>query len=149
MPKQSAKPTVDLAELQAVHEALDRVQGIAEFDLDGTVLRANENFLAIFGYALDEVAGKHHRTFCDPEYAKSAEYAELWRKLGQGEFLAGEFKRVAQGGKDIYLQASYNPVLDGDGKPIRIVRFATDITGAKLQQPRQATLSAGDPRCSP
>ena len=133
MPKQIAKAPVDTAELLAVYEALDRVQAIVEFDLDGTVLRANDNFLQVFGYELDEIVGKHHRMFCEPEYAQSDAYAGLWRKLGRGEFHAAEFKRVAKGGRDVWLRASYNPVLNEDGEPVKVVKFATDVTAAKLQ----------------
>jgi methyl-accepting chemotaxis protein len=120
-------------DLLAIYEALDKVQAIIEFDLDGTVLSANENFLRIFGYELDEIVGKHHRLFCDPTYADSDEYAEFWKKLARGEFHAAEFKRLAKGGQSIWLRASYNPVLDKNGKPIRIVKFATDVTRSKLQ----------------
>jgi methyl-accepting chemotaxis protein len=117
----------------AVYQALDRVQAIIEFDLDGTVVTANENFRRIFGYEPDEVIGKHHRIFCDPSYAESDAYAEFWQRLGRGQYDAGEFKRLAKGGKEIWLQASYNPVFDKDGEPIRVVKFATDVTAAKLQ----------------
>ncbi len=120
-------------DLFAIYQALDRVQAIIEFDLDGTVISANENFLRIFDYELDEVVGQHHRMFCDPEYAESDAYAEFWNKLGRGEFHAEEFKRLANGGREIWLQASYNPVFDDDGKPLRVVKFATDVTASKLQ----------------
>jgi methyl-accepting chemotaxis protein len=116
----------------AVYEALDRVQALIEFDLNGTILSANRNFLDIFGYELDEIVGKHHRMFCEPEYAKSDEYAELWAKLGRGEFHCAEFKRLGKGGREIWLRASYNPVLDGKGRPIRVVKFATDVTASKI-----------------
>ena len=120
-------------DLFAIYQALDRVQAIIEFDLDGTVISANENFLHIFDYELDEVVGQHHRMFCDPEYAESDAYAEFWNKLGRGEFHAEEFKRLAKGGRELWLQASYNPVFDDDGKPLRVVKFATDVTASKLQ----------------
>jgi methyl-accepting chemotaxis protein len=120
-------------DLLAIYQALDRVQAIIEFDLDGKVVTANENFLRIFGYGLDEVAGKHHRLFCDPGYAESDAYAEFWKKLGRGEYHEAEFKRLAKGGEEIWLRASYNPVFDKDGKPVRVVKFATDVTASKLQ----------------
>jgi len=120
-------------DLNAVYQALDRAQALIEFDLEGIVVAANENFLKIFGYELEEVVGKHHRMFCDPDYADSDEYAEFWKKLGAGEFNCAEFKRFGKGGKEIWLQASYNPVFDENGVPIRIVKFATDVTAAKLQ----------------
>ena len=121
-------------DLLAIYQALDKVQAIIEFDLDGTVISANDNFLKTFEYELDEIVGQHHRIFCDPDYVESAEYAEFWDKLGRGEYHAADFKRLTKGGREIWLHASYNPVFDSDGKPIRIVKFATDVTAAKLQQ---------------
>jgi len=127
------KATMAPGDLLAIYQALDRVQAIIEFDLDGTVVSANENFLHIFGYELNEVIGKHHRMFCDPDYAESDAYAEFWKKLARGEYHAAEFKRLAKGGKEVWLRASYNPVFDEDGKPVRVVKFATDVTASKLQ----------------
>lgn len=131
--KEAKKATMALSDLSAVYEALNRVQAIIEFDLDGTVISANENFLRMFGYDLDEVVGQHHRIFCDPDYAKSSQYAEFWQKLGRGEYDAAEFKRLAKGGEEIWLQASYNPVFNQDGKPVKVVKFATNITASKMQ----------------
>lgn len=131
--KEVQKATMAPDDLLAIYQALDRVQAIIEFDLDGTVVSANENFLSIFGYELDEVVGKHHRMFCDPDYVESDAYARFWENLGRGEYHAAEFKRLAKGGKAIWLRASYNPVFDKDGKPVRVVKFATDITASKLQ----------------
>ena len=131
--KEVQKATMAPGDLLAIYQALNRVQAIIEFDLDGTVVSANENFLRIFGYELDEVVGKHHRMFCDPDYVESDAYTELWNKLGRGEFHSAEFKRLAKGGKEIWLRASYNPVFDEDGKPVRVVKFATDVTASKLQ----------------
>ncbi|MGB0716019.1 MAG: PAS domain S-box protein [Phycisphaerae bacterium] len=116
------------AEKEGMVKAIDRVQAVIEFDLDGTVLNANQNFLQIFGYELDEVVGKHHRVFCEPGYAESADYAEFWNKLGRGGYEAGEFKRLHKNGTEIWLQASYNPILDADGDPRKVVKFASDIT---------------------
>jgi len=127
------KTTMTSGDPAAIHQALNRVQAIIEFDLDGIVVSANENFLEIFGYDLDEVSGRHHRIFCDPEYAKSDAYTEFWKKLGRGEFHEAEFKRLAKSGREIWLRASYNPVLDKAGKPVRVVKFATDVTAAKLK----------------
>jgi methyl-accepting chemotaxis protein len=129
----NAASTMATTDLQAIYEALDRVQALIEFNLDGTIVSANENFLRIFGYERNEVIGKHHRLFCDPDYANSVEYGEFWEKLGRGEYHAAEFKRLAKGGKNVWLQASYNPVFDEAGKPVRVVKFATDITAEKLQ----------------
>ena len=125
--------TMAAGDLLAVYQALSRVQAIIEFKLDGTVVSANENFLNIFEYEIDEVIGNHHRMFCDPDYAESDAYVEFWEKLVRGELNVAEFKRLGKGGKKIWLQASYNPVFDEDGKPVRIVKFATDVTAAKLQ----------------
>ena len=127
------KTTMALSDLSAVYQALNRVQAIIEFELDGTVITANENFLRMFGYGLDEIVGKHHRIFCDPGYAESQEYGAFWRKLGRGEYHAAEFKRLAKGGEEIWLRASYNPVFDKDGKPVKVVKFATNVTASKLQ----------------
>ena len=130
--KKAQKTGVTRNDLNAVYEALDRVQAIIEFDLDGKIITANENFLRTFGYDAKEIFGQQHRMFCDPQYAASPEYAEFWRKLARGEFVEAEFKRLAKGGKEIWLRASYNPVFDGDGNPIRVVKFATDVTESKL-----------------
>jgi methyl-accepting chemotaxis protein len=119
--------------LLSVYQALDRVQAIIEFELDGTVITANRKFLDTFGYELEEVAGKPHRIFCEPDYADSPEYAEFWRALAAGDLMEAEFKRLGKGGKEIWLQASYNPVLGTDGQPVKIVKFATDVTEAKLR----------------
>ena len=123
-------PPEDLA---AVHEALDRVQAIIEFDLDGRILRANQNFLALFGYEWEEIAGQHHRMFCEPAFAESDAYGEFWGKLGRGEFEAADFKRLGKGGREVWLSAAYSPVLDADGNPVRVVKFARDITEEKLR----------------
>jgi methyl-accepting chemotaxis protein len=131
--KEAKTTTMAPGDLLAIYQALDRVQAIIEFNLDGTVVSANENFLQLLGYEADEVVGKHHRMFCDPSYAESAAYAEFWQKLGRGEYHADEFKRITKDGTEVWLQASYNPVLDEDGKPVRVVKFATDVTANKLQ----------------
>jgi methyl-accepting chemotaxis protein len=116
------------AEYEGKMQAIDRVQAVIEFELDGTVITANENFLRIFGYSLADVVGKHHRIFCEPGYSESPDYAQFWQKLSRGEFECGEFKRVGKDGGDIWLQASYNPILDADGNPLKVVKFASDIT---------------------
>jgi len=113
-------------------DAVERVQAVIEFDLKGRILRANENFLATFGYASEEVVGQHHRLFCDPLYVRSPEYLKFWEHLGQGEFNAGEFRRIAKNGAEVWIQASYNPIFDPDGKLVKVVKFATDITPIKL-----------------
>jgi len=130
---QPTETTMSQGDLWSIYEALDRIQALIEFNLDGTVVSANDNFLRIFDYERDEVVGQHHRMFCDPAYAQSDEYAEFWRKLGRGECQSAEFKRLARGGREVWLQASYNPVLDPDGNPVRVIKFATDVTDAKLK----------------
>lgn len=108
--------------------ALSRAQAVIEFTVDGEILTANENFLAAVGYDLSEIRGRHHRMFVDPAYAQSADYVEFWRRLQRGDFIAEEFRRVAKGGREIWIQASYNPILDPDGRVAKVVKFATDIT---------------------
>lgn len=118
-------------DLQAINTALNRVQAVIEFELDGTILHANDNFLNVLGYSLAEVQGKHHAMFCNPEYVKTAEYRDFWAKLARGEFDHGEYKRLAKDGREVWINASYNPILDADGKPYKVIKFATDITASK------------------
>ena len=113
--------------------ALDRSQAVIEFKLDGTILGANANFLAAVGYRLDEIKGRHHALFLDPAERDGAEYKQFWADLGAGKFQQAEYKRVAKGGREIWIQATYNPILNAAGQPIRIVKFATDITAQKLR----------------
>ena len=120
-------------ELSAKLEALSKSQAVIEFNLDGTIITANPNFLSGLGYRLDEIQGKHHSMFVDPELRDSAEYREFWDALRRGEYQAKEFRRIAKGGRAIWIQASYNPLLDGSGKPFKIVKFASDITEQKLR----------------
>lgn len=117
----------------ALIDAINRVQAVIEFKLDGTIVQANDNFLNAVGYTLDEIKGKHHRMFCDPAFANSPEYQAFWQKLGRGEFEAAEYKRLGKGGKEIWINASYNPVFDNNGKPYKVVKFATDVTAQKLK----------------
>ena len=114
-------------------DAINRVQAVIEFGLDGIIQHANENFLNALGYTLEEIRGKHHSMFVDPAYRESAEYKAFWEKLGRGDFDAGQYKRIGKGGREIWIQASYNPVLDSSGKPVKVVKFATDITQQKLK----------------
>lgn len=108
--------------------AVGRSQAVIEFTLEGNILTANQNFLDGMGYGLDEIKGKHHRMFVPDEDRKSAQYLELWQRLNRGEYCVGEYKRVAKGGRVVYIQASYNPILDKNGKPYKVVKFASDIT---------------------
>ncbi|TDG05604.1 PAS domain S-box protein [Paraburkholderia guartelaensis] len=124
---------IELRELSAVNAALNRVQAVIEFDLQGTILHANENFLATLGYTLEEVRGKHHRMFCDPDYVRTEAYRQFWERLGRGEFDRGEYRRLGRGGREIWINASYNPVIDDSGRPYKVIKFATDITAAKQQ----------------
>ncbi|KNE26159.1 methyl-accepting chemotaxis protein [Achromobacter spanius] len=123
------------ADLHGQISAIHKAQAVIEFDLQGHVLRANQNFLDTMGYSLDEVLGQHHAMFIDPSERESAEYAEFWHKLGQGAYDAGRYRRVRKDGRDVWLQASYNPIFDKHGRPLKVVKYATDITD---QQQRQA-----------
>ena len=116
----------------ATLEAISKSQAVIEFNLEGVVLTANENFLKVLGYQLSEVIGQHHRIFVDAVYANSSEYRAFWERLGRGEFEAAEYKRIGKGGKEVWIQATYNPVLDARGKPVKVVKFATDVTSQKL-----------------
>ena len=108
--------------------ALHRSQAVIEFSLDGRILDANENFCNALGYSADEIRGQHHSMFVDAATRQSPEYQSFWLKLARGEYDAGQYKRVAKGGREIWIQASYNPILDGGGRPVKVVKFATDIT---------------------
>ncbi len=112
--------------------AINKSQAVIEFDLTGVIQHANANFLAATGYALEEIVGRHHRMFVDEETRNSAAYADFWIKLGRGEYDEGQYKRFGKGGRVIWIQASYNPILDALGKPWKIVKYATDITAAKI-----------------
>jgi methyl-accepting chemotaxis protein len=120
------------ADMSAQMEALNKVQAVIEFNMDGTIITANDNFLGAMGYSLDEVQGKHHNIFVSSTYKDSDEYKEFWEGLNRGEFEAREYKRLGKGGKEIWIQASYNPILDLEGKPYKVVKFATDVTAQKL-----------------
>lgn len=109
-------------------EALDRTQAVISFKLDGTILEANSNFLNAMGYTLSEVKGRHHSMFVDPQYAQTPAYVELWQALRRGEFQSGEFQRFGKGGREVWIQASYNPVFGNDGKPYMVTKYASDIT---------------------
>ncbi|BDU17880.1 methyl-accepting chemotaxis protein [Lysobacter auxotrophicus] len=122
-----------IADMVGRIDAIDRVQAVIEFDLDGTILHANENFLRTLGYRLDEVQGRHHSMFVEPAQARSDEYRAFWAKLARGEFDAGQYRRLGKDGREVWIQASYNPVFDSAGRARKVVKFATDITAQKMQ----------------
>lgn len=125
-----------LRELEAQIAAMDRSQAVIEFKLDGTILHANANFLNALGYTAAEVVGRHHSMFVPPAEAGGAEYRDFWRDLNRGEFVARKFLRIGKGGKECWIQASYNPVLDEAGKPYKVIKFATDLTEAENERSR-------------
>ncbi|MET3587135.1 methyl-accepting chemotaxis protein [Pseudorhizobium tarimense] len=116
------------AEDQGKIEAISRTQAVIEFKPTGEILSANQNFLDCLGYQLSEIVGRHHRMFCEPSLSESEDYRQFWRELAQGVPKADEFKRIGKNGKAVWIQASYNPILDADGKVFKIVKFATDVT---------------------
>ncbi len=118
---------------QAYIDAINRQQAVIEFDLDGKILHANENFLSVIGYELSEVTGQHHRIFCESQFTESVEYEKFWQRLRSGETHFGEYKRITKSGSEVWINASYNPILDKDGKPQKIVKFATDVTESSLR----------------
>lgn len=125
------------SDAKAILAAMSKSQAIIEFDLSGNILTANENFCRALGYELSEIKGKHHRMFCDPAYTATQDYKDFWTGLAAGRFDAREYKRITKTGKDVWIQASYNPVFSG-GKPYKVVKFATDITAAKLKSAEDA-----------
>ena len=126
------KQKIIAANHRAQIDAINRSQAVIEFELDGTIIHANDNFLSVMGYSLDEVKGRHHSMFAPPGVAESHEYKAFWQKLGRGEFDSGEYKRIAKDGSEIWIQASYNPVYDLDGNVIKITKLAQDITEDKV-----------------
>lgn len=132
--------TLRRAETAGQLAALDRSQAVIEFKLDSTILTANDNFLKTVGYTLDEIRGQKHRMFVDPAEAGSNEYRAFWDALKRGEFQSAEYRRLGKDGREIWIQASYNPILDQDGKPFKIVKFATDITESVLRRQRRSAI---------
>ncbi|WP_313577337.1 methyl-accepting chemotaxis protein, partial [Brevundimonas sp.] len=124
--------------------AIGRSQAVIEFDLDGTIRDANDNLLQTMGYGMDEIRGQHHRMFMDPAEASTPDYAAFWRELNEGRFVARKFRRMAKGGREVWLEASYNPVLDDAGRPLKVVKLAVDITEAEQasQRAEQARMAA-------
>ena len=138
--KEKFAPTVEptnesvLDDLQAIVDSMDRCLARIEFSLDGTIQTANQNFLAAVDYPLHEIVGKHHAIFVDPAYAASQEYADFWRRLGRGETFSGQFKRFKKSGEPLWIDATYLPVLETNGRIKKIVKFARDITTLKTQE---------------
>ncbi|MGA9658932.1 MAG: PAS domain-containing protein, partial [Asticcacaulis sp.] len=126
------KPVVS-TDYQAVMAALNLSQAVIEFTPAGLILTANANFLAVVGYELPEIVGRHHRLFCDPADAESEAYQTFWHDLSQGKFASDTFRRIGKGGKNIWLQATYNPVRDKSGKVTKVIKFASDITAQRQQ----------------
>jgi len=112
-------------------DAIGKSQAVIEFNMDGTIITANDNFLNTVGYSISDIKGQHHSMFAEPDYANSQEYRQFWEKLNRGEYDSGEYKRIGKGGKEVWIQASYNPIMDLNGKPFKVVKYATDITGQK------------------
>jgi len=123
-------------------EAISKSQAVIEFNLDGTIVTANENFLKTLGYSLSEIQGKHHSMFVEPAMRDSAAYREFWASLNRGQYQAAEYKRIGKGGKEVWIQASYNPMLDRNGKVSKVIKFATDITAEKLANMEDAGMIA-------
>lgn len=114
--------------------ALSKTQAVIEFNLDGSIVTANDNFLNTLGYRLQDIVGKHHSMFCDEAYTSTPRYREFWAKLNRGEFDQGQYKRIAKGGRVVWIQAAYNPIFDLNGKVFKVVKYASDITKQKEQQ---------------
>lgn len=134
----------ELSELRSKFAAIDKVSAIIEFNMDGTIITANDNFCNAMGYHLSEIQGQHHSMFVESDYRNSTEYRDFWASLNRGQFDSKEYKRIAKGGREIWIQASYNPVFDAAGEPYKVVKFATDITAQKLaavESRKQADLS--------
>ena len=120
------------ADLAGQISAIGKSQAVIEFNMDGTIIGANQNFLKTVGYALDEIRGRHHSMFVDPVEREGAAYREFWAALNRGEYQAAEYKRIGKNSKEVWIQASYNPILDLNGKPFKVVKYATDTTAQVL-----------------
>src|ERR1022692_4502184 len=131
----STKAAIDALQLDDFRgqiAAIAKAQAVIEFELDGTIRGANELFLRTVGYALDEIKGKHHSLFVEPGYRDSGDYRAFWAKLGRGAYDAGQYRRIGKGGREIWLQASHNPILDRNGRPFQVAEYAARITAQKL-----------------
>ncbi|RDJ27392.1 methyl-accepting chemotaxis protein [Bosea caraganae] len=129
-----------LADLEGQQAAISKAQAVIEFDLSGKILTANDNFLAVLGYSLSEIAGQHHRMFVDPAEREGTAYRQFWERLGRGEYDAAQYRRIGKGGKEVWIQASYNPIFDAKGRAYKVVKFATDITASFRGQQLEAAV---------
>jgi methyl-accepting chemotaxis protein len=139
-PYKVVKFATDVSEQKAVYadllgqvEAIGRSQASIAFDLNGTILTANENFLTVIGYTLEEIKGKHHSMFVESDYKNSEEYKNFWNSLKEGRSQAAQYRRIGKDGREVWIEASYNPIRDLNGKPVKVVKFATDLTARKRQ----------------
>jgi methyl-accepting chemotaxis protein len=128
------------ADYEGQVKAIGKSQAVIELKLDGTVITANEKFLAALGYRLDEIQGKHHSMFVEPSFRDSDEYKTFWDRLRRGEYQAAEYKRVGKGGREVWIQATYNPILDPKGQPFKVVKFSTDVTQQVQERARRAKI---------
>ncbi|MFN0265061.1 PAS domain-containing protein [Tepidamorphus sp. 3E244] len=128
------------AEASGQLKAIDRAQAVIEFELDGTIIWANQNFLDGLGYQLEEIRGQHHRMFCESDYVASPDYKQFWKMLAEGNFQSGEYRRLGKGGEEIWIQATYNPIFDDKGRPFKVVKFASDITEQVNDRLRRARI---------
>lgn len=132
------KAKMEYADLLGKVNAISRSQAVIEFNLDGTIITANENFLSVLGYTLAEIQGKHHSMFVDAAYRNSAEYRNFWDALNRGEYQAAQYKRIGKHGKEIWIEASYNPIYDMNGRVYKVVKFATDLSKRKAENAQLA-----------
>jgi len=132
------KKSIYLAGLNGLSDAISRSQAVISFNMDGTIIEANENFLGAVGYRLDEIKGKHHSVFVDQDFKASQEYKDFWINLNDGKYQASQYKRIGKGGKEVWIEATYNPIFDMNGKPFKVVKFATDITDRKKENASMA-----------
>ncbi len=130
------------AEAQGQIAAINKSQAVIEFEMDGTIVTANQNFLDALGYKLEEIQGKHHSMFVDPALRDSERYRNFWAALNRGEYQAAEYKRIGKGGREVWIQATYNPILDMDGKPFKVVKFATDVTEQVKERLRRQSVQS-------
>jgi methyl-accepting chemotaxis protein len=135
------KQKVQAAEHESKINAISKSQAVIEFQLDGTIITANDNFLVTLGYDLEEIQGKHHRIFCDQTFVTTKDYSDFWKTLANGEFTSGEYKRFAKAGDPVWINASYNPVFDAEGRPYKVIKYATDITEQVKTRETAKTLS--------